>query len=250
MSHGPHTQTPFESAVSALADDWQKSYADLSPESQTTVRTLGIGQQIWDALNVEGRANLAADFDAQHDPATKELREELWRLEVNKAALLDDKEKLSNMPVHDPANFQIRRQEVELIGAKLGQVELQFKTLISADEQPVIGGVSNDSRVPRDQCVTKDELVSVFPLLKASWFNNLADRKWLSDAHQYDGVGGRRNRDALFCPYLVMLGLQTKVRCVRLTQVQGWHLLKTHFVRSYDAHRQDDPKVRRAALTE
>lgn len=115
MSHGPRTQTPFESAVRALADDWKKSYADLSPESQTTVRALGIGQQIWDVLNAEGRAKLAADFDAQHDPATKELREELWRLEADKARLLQ-------MPVLDPVNFEARR-----LG--LGRIERELEAL-------------------------------------------------------------------------------------------------------------------------
>ena len=108
MSHGPRTQTPFESAVRALADDWQKSYADLSPESKTTVRALGIGQQIWDVLNAKGRAKLAADFDSQNAPETKELRKRLWRLEADKATLLQ-------MQVDDPVNLEARRLGLERI---------------------------------------------------------------------------------------------------------------------------------------
>lgn len=89
---------------------------------------------------------------------------------------------------------------------------------------------------------TPAELLDAFPQwLKAEWFDNLSDRKWLRTARRHKGKSGRSGTAPLFCPFAVMRGLMTSTRGERLPQVRGWFILREKFPAAHATHEHERP---------
>lgn len=88
---------------------------------------------------------------------------------------------------------------------------------------------------------TKAELLVAFRgYLKSDWFDKVKDRDWLAKARKEKGVGGL-GTTPLFCPYEVMIGLQTKIQGRRLPTAEGWRRLRQYFSDAYVKFEHGDP---------
>ena len=68
--------------------------------------------------------------------------------------------------------------------------------------------------------------------------------KWINSAKRMKGVGGRgRPKDAMFCPYQLMLGVIQHVRSkTKMSEKRGWDILQGKFPAAYEKFKDKDPR--------
>lgn len=96
-----------------------------------------------------------------------------------------------------------------------------------------------------DLLATRAELCTAFGVwgLSFGMFKNLTERQWLMDARKVKGQGQRgKIVEPLFCPFVVMRGLATKVKKPKFSEAKGWDVLENRFKTVFEEYQQFDTR--------